>query len=424
MRVAKPVETVSLTRSEARTLAVIAQGLDRRQHRRVTKADLLAEIQRLGCVQLDSISVVCRSHETVLWSRLGPYDPVQIGELYDPDRALSEYLAHAAAILPVTSLSLFRPYMERARARDGWAADPANRAVMDRILARVRAEGPVSSRQFEAPVGSGPTAPWAWYGSKPERHALARLWVRGELVVRRRDGFQRVFDLPERIVPELWDGPALAEETCRRTLARAALTALGVATSSWLADYFRPGGPSYLSVRTAAAELAALAADGAALPATIEGLPGPFWIDAALLPTLDELRAGGRRPVLTTLLSPFDSLVWHRERTLSLFDFEYRLESYTPAAKRRYGYYTLPILDRGQIVGRLDPSYDRRAGVLTVKALHLEPNVRPSTRLAAAIDGTARELVTFLGGNGADPDALRWLHAAPAAMLPLLQIKR
>ena len=421
---AQSVETVSLTRGEARTLAVIAQGLDRRRHRRVTKADLLAEIQRLGCVQLDSISVVCRSHETVLWSRLGPYIPAQIGELYEPDSAVSEYLAHAAAILPVSSLSLFRPHMERARARDGWAADPANRAVMDRILDRVRAEGPVSSRQFETPAGSSSAAPWAWYGAKPERRALARLWVGGELVVRRRDGFQRVFDLPERIVPTLWDGPALAEETCRRTLARAALTALGVATPSWLADYFRPGGPTYLSVRTAAAELAVLSAEGAALPATIDSLPGPFWLDAALQPTLDELRAGRQRPALTTLLSPFDSLVWHRERTLSLFDFEYRLESYTPAAKRRYGYYTLPILDRGKLVGRLDPSYDRRTGVLTVKALHLEPNVRASARLAAAIDATARDLVTFLGGSGADPDALRWLDAMPAAMLRLLQRER
>ncbi len=421
---AQPVETVSLTRSETRALAVIAQGLDRRRHRRVTKAGLLAEIQRLGCVQLDSISVVCRSHETVLWSRLGFYDPALIRELYDPDSAVSEYLAHAAAILPVTSLPLFRPYMERARARDGWAADPANRAVMDRILDRIRAEGPISSRQFETPADSGPSEPWAWYGSKPERRALARLWVAGELVVRRRDGFQRVFDLPERVVPALWDGPALAEETCRRTLARAALTALGVATPSWLADYFRPGGPSYISVRAAATELAALAAEGVALPATIDGLPGPFWLDAALLTTLDELRAGRQRPALTTLLSPFDSLVWHRERTLSLFDFEYRLESYTPAAKRRYGYYTLPILDRDRLVGRLDPSYDRRAGVLTVKAVHLEPNMRPSPRLAATIDGSVRNLVTFLGGKGADPDAVRWLDAAPAAMLPLLQTKR
>ncbi len=415
-------DSIVISREEARWLVVAAQGLDRRPHRRrATKADLLATIQRLGCVQLDSISVVSRSHETVLWSRLGSFNTALIAELYDPDAAVAEFLAHAAAIVPVGLLPLFRPYMERARQREGWATDPANRAVMDHVLDRIRRDGPLGSRHFESPEEAGPAAPWAWYGTKPERRALDLLWLRGDLVVRRRDGFQRVFDLAERVVPALWGNEAISEVDCRRELTRRALGALGVATASWTADYFRTGGPSHLPVRTAASELRALAAEGAALQAVVEGIAGPCWLDPALLPLLDELRAGRGRPVLTTLLSPFDSLVWDRDRALTLFGFDYRLESYTPAVKRRYGYYTLPILDRGRIVGRLDPAYDRWTKVLTAKALHLEPWVRPSARLATAIDRAARDLVAFLGGDGGEPSAIRWLHADPATMLPLLE---
>ena len=414
--------TIRLSRQVARWLAVAAQGLARRPSTRtVAKHDLMAAVQRLGCVQLDSISVVSRSHETVLWSRLGPFDPALIGELYDPDHALTEYLTHAAAILPADRLLLFRPSMERARARDGWGQVPVNRAVMDRVVARVREGGPVGSRHFAVPEGAGPAAPWEWHGAKPERQALYHLWRNGELVVRRRDGFQRVFDLPERVAPALWDGPALTEEACRREIARMTIGALGIVTPSWLADYFRTIGQAHISVRTAPAELRTLEAEGVGVPVDVDGVPGPAWLDASKLPLLDKLRAGRGRPTLTTLLSPFDSLVWHRDRALALFDFDYRLESYTPAAKRRYGYYTLPILDRGRIVGRLDPSFDRRAKVLTVKALHLEPGVRVSERLAAAIGRAARELVTFLGGDAADPEAIRWLHAEPGAMLPLLE---
>jgi uncharacterized protein len=328
---------------------------------------------------------------------------------------------HAAAIVPVTRLPLFRPSMERARVRDSWGQVPANRAVMDRVLARVREGGPVGSRDFAAPDGAGPAAPWAWHGAKPERQALYHLWRNGELVVRRREGFQRIFDLPERVVPALWDGPPLSEAACRQEIARLTIGALGIVRPGWLADYFRSVGQAYISVRAAPAELRTLEANGVAIPIEIEGMPGPAWLDGTQLPLLDDLRAGRGQPTLTTLLSPFDSLIWHRDRALALFDFEYRLESYTPAGKRRYGYYTLPILDRGQIVGRLDPSFDRRAKVLTVKALHLEPGVRVSTRLATAIDRAVRELVTFLGGDATDPTAVRWLFADPAAMLPLLK---
>ncbi len=393
---------IALTRPEARWLAVAAQRLDRRPfRRRASKADLLAMITTLGCVQLDTISVISRSHETVLWSRLGPYDRALIDELYDPDHAITEYLAHAAAIVPAALMPVFRPYMEHARARGAWAAEPENQCIMDRIVERVRADGAIGSRHFERPDGAPRAEAWDWWGVKPEREALARMWVRGDLVVRRRDGFQRVFDLPERTAPSLWCGPAMSVADQRRELVIRAVRALGVATPTWTADYFRTGGPSHIGKKLAAAELAALEAERAVVPATIPGVTEPIWLDATLLPLLEELRAGRQRPALTTLLSPFDSLVWHRGRALGLFGLDYRLESYTPAHKRQYGYYTLPILHRGAIVGRLDPLYDRKQRLLTVRGLHLQPETRVSARLATDLRASLSELAVFLGG---DPD--------------------
>jgi uncharacterized protein YcaQ len=370
----------------------------------------LETIRRLGCVQLDTISVISRSHETVLWSRLGPYRLNALAELYEPDRALIEYWGHAAAILPVETFPYFRRAMARHAERDGWIGE--NRVLLDRVLATIRERGPVASRDFD-PVAEAKSNPWDWWGGKPERRALDALWSMGDLVVVRRNGFQRVFDLTERALPGALAAPIPGEAEQRRFFARKALIALGVATPRWIADYFRTGGRAHVPMAEAKTELAALEVEGSAIRLDVAKSNEPFWLAAEHIPTLELLRSGRGRPTLTTLLSPFDSLVWHRGRALTLFGFDYRLESYTPAARRRYGYYTLPILHRGRIVGRLDPSYDRRNRMLTVRALHLEPWVAPKPDLAAAIVGSLRDLVTFLGG-----DEVRVLTCDPAAFTP------
>jgi uncharacterized protein YcaQ len=409
---------LALTRDEARYLAVIATGLDRRPYkRRITADDILATIQSLGMVQLDTISVISRSHETVLWSRLGPYDTARIAELYDPGLALTEYLAHAAAIIPVESLALFRSRMENARGHAEWSAEPGNRALMDRVLAYIEENGPTASRHFERPDDGRRAEQWEWYGLKPERRALDALWVRGETVLRRRDqGFSRVFDLPERVIPGFWHNGSIDDEERDRIFIRKALSALGVATGGWASDYFRTGGPSFVSVAKTRTILAEMENEGTAIRVTIPGIDEPAWLDAALAGRLDDLRAGKGRPTLTTLLSPFDNLIWERDRDERLFDFHYRIEVYTPAPKRVYGYYSLPILHRGRIVGRLDPSYSRKERLLTVKALHLEPWVKPTESLARAISGALDDLVTFLGG-----DAWVLLSANPPQILPLMR---
>ena len=395
-----------LSLDEARVLSVVAQRLDRRPpratDRAVVKARLLETIRALGCVQIDTISVVARSHETVLWSRVGAYDPALLAELHHPDGALFEYWAHAAALVPIEMFPYFRRFMAHAEevyAGDGsWAR--ANADVLERVLATVRERGPVGSRDFERPEGPRP-APWAWWGGKPDRRALDHLWTVGELMVLKREGFQRVYELTERVLPGELAAVEPTEEERRRFFTERALRALGVATPRWAADYFRAGSRPHVPPRAVAAELAALEAEGLARRVTIPGFlePGPVWVAAEMLPRLAELRADRGWPTLTTLLSPFDSLVWHRGRALALFGFDYRLESYTPAPKRRYGYYTLPILHRGRLVGRLDPVYDRRRRVLTVKAVHLEPEVRATATLAGAVAGALRDYVGFLGGG-------------------------
>lgn len=406
------IPTATITREEAGALAVIAQGLDARPPRPASHAAwqalLLQTIERIGCVQLDTISVISRSHETVLWSRLGPYDAADLAALLYPRGDVMEYWVHAAAIAPVSWYPLFRPAMEQYRARSErpgeWAVDHAD--LLQRVLAAVRERGPIPSRAFEPPRGE--KAPWAWWGGKPERRALEHLWSAGDIVVQRRESnFQRVWELADRVIPPEVLAIQLKDEDVQQVLAARALAALGVATPHWLADYFRAYRP-HVPLPQARRELARLTESGEAVRVRIEGVDGQFWLHAPLLDRLEDLRAGNW-PTLTTLLSPFDNLVWNRDRAHVLWDFFYRIETYTVAERRQYGYYSMPILHRGRLVGRLDPSFDRKAGVLNVKTLHLEPGVRGTAALGDSIGRALADLCRFLGADagvrvlGGDP---------------------
>jgi uncharacterized protein YcaQ len=398
-----PVE--HLDRREARALAVIAQGLAYRPSRRKVRLhDLERMVSQLGCVQLDTISVISRSHETVAFSRLGPYDTALWEQLYEPHHAITEYWAHAAAIIPMENLHLFRPHMKRVRVRLA-EVDSDQEVVRTAVLERIRNEGPLASRHFEAPKGSS-TAAWDWYGRKPEREALADLWSEGRLILRRRENFQRIFDVPEQLAPDLWTRE-IDEDERLMALALKAMSALGVTTVSWLADYFRTGGQPYLPRPAALRMLDRMVKEADAIPVTIEGVEGPAWMSRELVPVLDNLRNRRGWPTRTALLSPFDNLIWYRPRGEQLWNFHYRLECYTPAAKRVYGYYSLPILHRGRLVGRLDPSFNRKKQLLTIKSFHWEPKIRPNEAMKRAVGKAIGELCQFLG---TEPD--RWVFAS------------
>jgi uncharacterized protein YcaQ len=264
-----------------------------------------------------------------------------------------------------------------------WIA--AHPDVVDRVLTRIRERGPVFSADFERTDGQK----GGWWEWKPEKIALECLHTTGELMIAARRNLHRVYYLRERVQPHWKDDAAPPLGEVERALALKAVRALGVAAARWVPDYFRT------PKKGSAALLARLADEGAIARVAVEGEREPAYVHPDNRRLLAAAAAGRLQPSLTTLLSPFDPLVWHRERASALFRFDYRIECYTPAPKRHYGYFTLPILRRGRLVGRLDPKAHRAEGVFEVRALHLEPDVRPDEELAADLASALRRVAAW-----------------------------
>jgi uncharacterized protein len=376
------------SRATARALLLAAQGLGSPPERPAVKGDVLECVRRMGVLQIDSIAVVARSPYLVLWSRLDSYEPRWLDELL-AEGALFEYWAHAASFIPIEDYGLYRRFMldggEKSRA---WFS--AHPEEVCRVLARVSEDGEVRSAEFARADGRA----GAWWEWKPEKRALEHLFAAGELMISRRDpNFHRVYDLRERVLqralPGWVDAHAPHYEEVQRALALKAVRALGVAVARWVPDYFRT------PKRGISGLLDELAGEGALLRARIEDEPAYVHPDNAAL--AEAAVSGELRPSLTTLLSPFDPVVWDRARASELFGFEYRIEVYTPAARRRYGYYSLPILRRGALVGRLDAKAHRKEGLFEVRALHLEPGVPATEDLIAELGGALRGCAKWHG---------------------------
>jgi len=399
----------------ARALHLAAQGMLQARRARATRDDVLAAIRRMGMLQIDTISVVARSPYLVLWSRLGDYDPAWLDDLLAEGK-LFEYWAHEACFIPIEDYGLYRHRMLDPAAL-GWKYAAGflreHPDVVERVLAHIRSHGPVRSADFGRSDGKA-GGWWAW---KPEKRSLEVLFTTGVLMIARRHNFHRIYDLAERVLPGWNDAGMPSPAAARHRFALDAVRALGLAKAGWVADYHRTRPPHV--------GLAALADDGLLLRARVEGWREPVYVHPDHAALLERAAAGALAPGATSLLSPFDPIVWDRRRALELFGFDYRLECYTPAAQRRYGYFTLPILRRGALVGRVDAQARRKAGVFELKALALEPGVRISPRLAADIAAAivrcarwhACPQVTL---TRASPDAFdTLLRAALAAVQPL-----
>lgn len=384
---------MELTLDDVRALLLAAQGLARPPALPATRDAVLAAIRQMGVLQIDTIHIVARSPYLVLWSRLGAYEPAWLDQLL-AEGALFEYWSHAACFLPIEDFAVYRARMLAARTPTGsWRAwAEANQAVTARVFAHVREHGPVRSADF-AREGRGGT----WWDWKPEKTALELLLNQGYLMVARREGFQRLYDLHERVLPGWDDAATLTPEAVRRRHALEGVRALGVAPARWVPDYYR------IPKKGVAPLLEQLAAEGLLVRASVAGWKDPAYIHPANLGLAEQVVAGALAPTRTTLLSPFDPVVWDRERALELYDFFYRIEVYTPAERRTYGYFTLPILHRGRVVGRLDPKAHRDQGLFEVKGVHLEPGVPLSDEL---VDGLA----------GAIADCARW-HRTPTVVV-------
>jgi uncharacterized protein YcaQ len=346
-----------------------------------------AAVRRLSCVQLDSISTVERSHRIVLTSRLGIYPPGTISRLLGEGR-LFEYWAHEASIVPVEDFPLFRWRME---GRGHWGTHERALAdhpeVVEHVLQEIRARGPLGSRDFDGEGGGGM---WQW---KPAKRVLDSLWDRGELSIAGRRGFQRLYDLTERVIPRaVLDAPVPTEAQALRSLVLRAVRGRGALTESGIAEHYR------VPARTAAVRphVQALEAEGLLRRLRVED-GGPD----VLVPGDADL--GERVSPGATLLSPFDNLLWDRPFAERLFSFRHVMEIYKPAPQRVYGYYVLPLLRGDRIVGRADLKSDRRAGLLRLIAFHREPGVRDSAALRAALGRALERLARAAGLDGVAP---------------------
>jgi uncharacterized protein YcaQ len=378
------MDTISI--QTARNIQLAAQGLDSLKEQPTTKADVLEAVRRMGALQIDTIHVVARSPYLVLWSHLGDYHPEWLDELL-AEGALFEYWSHAMCFLPVEDYPLYRRRMLEMAVDGNWTVKwTANHTdVVERVLTRIRSHGAVRSVDFEN-TNHRSSGWWDW---KEEKQALEVLLTMGEIMIARRQKFQRVYDLRERILPGWNDMQTPPVEEVRRRLILKAVRALGVALPTWVPDYFR------LPRKNINGNLEALAEEGSLVRVGVEGLHEIAYIHPDQIDLFEEVASGRRVPSLTTLLSPFDPLVWDRKRAHELFNFDYSIECYLPAPKRHFGYFNLPILHRGALVGRLDPKAHRTDGVFEVKALYLEPGILVDDDLVSSLSQALRRLAEW-----------------------------
>ena len=385
-----PRETLSP--AEARRIALAAQGFAAPRAPQVGTARLLKTLAGIGLLQIDSVNVLVRSHYLPLFSRLGPYDAALLDRAAwsrGGRRRLFEYWGHEASLLPLYLHPLLRWRMARAERGEGVYRSIARfgrerRPFIDAALAEIADRGPLSASEL-AVAGR---ARGSWWGWSEGKIALEWLFWAGRLTVagRRTAGFERVYDLPERVLPaEALAQPTLPEPEAQRALLRLAAQALGVATERDLREYFR------LPPADAKTRLAELVEAGDLRAVQVRGWERPAYLwPAARIP---------RRVEATALLSPFDPLVWERARAERLFDFHYRIEIYTPAAKRRHGYYVLPFLLGERLVGRVDLKAERASRRLLVNAAYAEPEVDLEAA-AEALREELRSMAKWLGLEG------------------------
>jgi uncharacterized protein YcaQ len=377
----------SLSAAEARRVALVAQGFGAgRPEHGATRRDLLRVARGLGLVQIDSVNVLVRSHYLPFFSRLGPYAMNLLdATAYDgPRRGLFEYWGHEASLIPVERQPLLRWRMERALQGDGLWRSVARfgrerGAYCDDVLAEIRGRGPLGVSDLAA----GGRRNGNWWGWSEGKVALEWLFWTGRITTHSRRRFERVYDVTERVLPAaVLDAPTPPTAEAQRELLKISLRAMGVATERDLRDYFR------LPVADTRTRIAELVEAGEWRSVRVEGWRGVAYVaDALRVP---------RAVSACALLSPFDSLVWCRERLQRLFDFHYRIEIYTPAHKRRHGYYVLPFLLGDRLVARVDLKSDRQAGRLRVLGKHYEPSIERA-RVAADLREELRRLASWLG---------------------------
>ncbi|MEB7542097.1 winged helix-turn-helix domain-containing protein [Enterobacter huaxiensis] len=380
-----------LSLSAARNLHLAAQGLLKKHRRRAQPADILSTVQRMSLLQIDTINIVARSPYLVLFSRLGNYQPQWLDNALSQGE-LMEYWAHEACFLPRSDFALVRHRMLSPdkmgwKYRQEWMNEHA--AEIERLIAHIQENGPVRSADFEHPR-KGASGWWEW---KPHKRHLEGLFTSGKVMVVERRNFQRVYDLTHRVMPH-WDDQRdlLTQEAAETVMLENSARSLGIFRPQWLADYYRLRQPMLKPV------LERWQHERIVTPVCVEKL-GEMWLHNALLPLLPQAEEGKLQATHSAVLSPFDPVVWDRKRAEQLFDFSYRLECYTPAPKRQYGYFVLPLLHKGQLVGRMDAKMHRKTGVLEIIALYLEDGVKVTATLEKGLTAAISDFAAWQGAR-------------------------
>lgn len=399
----------TIDRRTARRLAIVKQRLAG-ERPAADAPGLLQLVRDLGCLQIDPISVVARSHQLVLWSHVGRYDLAELDQLLWRDRSLFEYWAHAASIVPTADYPIHQHFMRRyATDRPGsqvgqryfkWLE--ANRSLKRHILTELRRRGPLPSRELgaEDKVSDG----WystGWTSGRDVSQMLDYLWTKGQIMVAGRSGLQKLWDLSERCLPDWTPRQTLSDRQLTYRAAQTSLKALGVANATQISRHYIRH--RYVDLPNV---LKQLEHEGVIERVMVDGEKGAWYIHAEDAPLLD--RVGEIAVERTTLLSPFDNLICDRARTRSLFDYDFTIEIYTPPHKRQYGYYVLSILHGDQLIGRVDPKFDREHARLHIHAVHAEKTAPRDRATARSIRAAIEDLASFLGASD-----IHYTHLVP-----------
>jgi uncharacterized protein YcaQ len=384
------------TAAEARRIALAAQGFGVARSDEPSKgpsvARILAEVRRLGVLQIDSVNVLARAHYLPLFARLGAYDRARLDELaWGPKPALFEYWSHQASLAPVELYPLFRWRMRRAERGEGtWGRiarfAKEKRRYLREVLREIEAAGPLAASQLSTAKKKA-TGWWEWSDAK---HAVETLFWQGRLAVAsRRGSFERLYDLPERVIPAaVLDAPLVNDADAHRQLLEIAARALGIGTEDDLADYWR------LARLECRPRLAELVEEGVLVATEVDGWKRGAFVHRDFAKPKSKTRRSVRTAQIAALVGPFDPIVWYRARAHRVFDFHYRIGIYTPAHQRTHGYYVMPFLLDDALVARVDLKADRAEGVLRVRAAWLEEGQTPDVAepLAAELARMARWL--------------------------------
>ena len=375
-----------LSLAQARRIALAAQGFHEARPEDAKARHLKRVLARSHLLQIDSVNVLVRAHYMPLYSRLGAYDRnlLERAAYHPRKRETFEYWGHEASLISLDLHPLFRWRMARASRGEGIYGGLARfgrekRAFIEEVRREIETRGPMGAGDLSI----GGKSQGAWWGWSDGKRALEWLFWAGEVTTATRRGFERIYDLPERALPsDVLNASTPAEDEAQRELLRRSIRALGIASERCLRDYFR------LEAQDTKMRIPELVEAGDLIPVTVEGWNGSVYLDPqAKLPRRVEARA---------LVSPFDPIVWERTRTERLFDFRYRIEIYTPAEKREFGYYCLPFLLGEKIVARVDLKADRATGTLVVHSIHPEACVAPE-EIAPALGDELRLMANWLG---------------------------